>query len=770
MSNKNHVNTREIVLNFLQAAQGRAYDTADISDSIGYRTAAQFKEVVQVLAELERENIVEIKKNGKFALATQEADFEGSFSASTRGFGFVKIEDQEDDFFIPPNATMYAMNRDTVGVKMVKAANPKDGKGPEGKIVEIIERGTTSLIGEFIEYSDEEAKNSDGFIGYVEPQDKKLQDMVVFIQPAGLHPNNHSMVQLEITNYPDDQHEKSMTGMITTDIGSKNEPGVDIMSVIYKHGIPTDFTNETLAETEAIPDTVDVDKALAEENRIDLRHLQTVTIDGESAKDLDDAISISKLDNGNYRLGVHIADVSHYVKEGSAIDEDAFERGTSVYLVDRVVPMLPQKLSNGVCSLNPNVPRLAISAMMDINENGDVVDYTITPSLIESDQRMTYTAVNGILQDKDPELMETYAEYVEMFEQMAEVHYILENKRVKRGAINFDTKEAQVIVDENGVPTDIQIRERGLGERLIESFALVANETVSEHYNKKHLPILYRVHEHPDPTKLQSFVEFAGQMGLEVKGTKERIHPRQLQNVLDKVEGTSEQTVITMTLLRSMQRARYDTESLGHYGLASEYYSHFTSPIRRYPDLTLHREIHYYDEVGTSKSDKLKWEQALPDIAEDSSVAERRAIDAEREVDEMKKIEFMQDRVGEEFDAVIVSVLSFGMFVELENTVEGLVHISTMSQDYFQYNEQGLQLIGQNTGVNYRVGQAVRVKMTEANVDNRELNFELVLDEDAPVYERPKRNYNGKTNNHKKNGHKNGKKKNFTKTKRQPRK
>lgn len=770
----NNKQLKEKITNFLNEADGHAFESSEISDHIGYRTASQFKDVAQTLAELERTGLVEVDADGKFSLVKQTADFEGTFSASTRGFGFVKVEDQDEDLFIPPNATMFAMNRDIVGVKQVRAANEKEGKGPEGKIVEIIERGTSSLIGEFIAYGETDKKES-GFIGYVQPQDKKLQDMVVYIQSVGIHPENHHMVQLEITNYPDLIHEKSMTGMVTTDIGSKNAPGVDIMSVIYKHGIPTDFSNETLAETEEIPDTVDVDAALAESNRIDLRDLQTVTIDGESAKDLDDAISISKKDNGNYLLGVHIADVSHYVAEGSALDEDAFERGTSVYLVDRVVPMLPQKLSNGVCSLNPNVPRLAISAMMEINDEGNVLDYTISPSVIESDQRMTYTAVNGILEDHDSALCQQYADYVDMFEMMADLHHILEAKRIRRGAINFDTKEAQVIVDENGVPTDIVLRERGVGERLIESFALVANETVSEHYNKKHLPILYRVHEHPDKEKLQNFVEFAGQMGIEVKGSKGAIHPRQLQNALDKVTGSSEETVITMTLLRSMQQARYDTEALGHYGLAAKYYSHFTSPIRRYPDLTLHRMIHYYAEVGTSTEDKNKWKQALPEIAEHSSVTERRAIDAEREVDEMKKIEYMQDQVGEEFDATIVSVLSFGMFIELENTVEGLVHISTMNQDYFEYNEKGLQLIGQHTGVTYRVGQTVRVKMTGADVDNRELNFELVLGEDAPKYERPKRQHshdshgNGRHNNNNKHNHKYKSSKNFKQKQRKSR-
>ncbi|MDO5457374.1 MAG: ribonuclease R, partial [Atopococcus tabaci] len=500
---------------------------------------------------------------------------------------------------------------------------------------------------------------------------------------------------------------------------------VDILSVVYKHGIPTEFSPDTLREVEEIPDHVQAEE---KEGRLDLTETVTITIDGADAKDLDDAISLEKLENGNYYLGVHIADVSHYVKEGSSLDKDAFERGSSSYLTDRVIPMLPRELSNGICSLHPNVERLTMTCFMEINDQGKVLNYHIEPSVIRSHQRMTYDAINGILEEGDPQLYKEYEDYISLFENMGDLHKILEKKRYNRGAINFDTEESQVLVDEEGQPVDIVLRPRGIGERLIESFMLQANETVSEHFTKKHLPILYRVHERPDMAKMQSFIEFASALGIKVSGTKDTVSPKQLQKIIENVEGKDEELVVSMTLLRSMQQARYDIEDLGHFGLAAEYYSHFTSPIRRYPDLTLHRLIHHYQEVGTSKKDQAHYQSILPEIAEQSSMAERRAIDAEREVDNMKKVEFMADKVGQKFEAIIVSVLGFGMFVQLENTVEGLIHISKMKEDYFDYNEQGKMMIGKRTGKTYRMGEKVEVRLVGANTETYELDFELIVD------------------------------------------
>lgn len=737
MSKQN--NLKERILSAVKNSQQKNLEMNALAEALDMTASDAYQNVVKGVAALERENKLHLNDDGTFSLTSEDGIYEGVFSASGRGFGFVSVEGFDDDFFIPPPVTNHAMHRDVVKLKQTKEAQPWNGKGPEGAIEEIVERNVTSLVGEFTAYDEQEVKKT-GLYGYVEPQDKKMDNHIIYIETQGVKPKNGSIVLIEITKYPTDDNPKTLFGLVTTEIGHKNEPGVDILSVVYDHGIPQEFSPATYEELDEIPDEV---RAEDLEGRKDLRDLQTITIDGADAKDLDDAISAKRLDSGNIQLGVHIADVSHYVREGSAIDEDAFTRGTSVYLTDRVIPMLPQKLSNGICSLNPRVDRLTLSCEMEINSHGEVVRYEIGPSVIYSNQRFTYAEVNSILEDEDKELRSKYSDYIEMLETMAELHEILENKRVARGAISFDTDEAEIIVDEEGHPTDILLRERRVGERMIESFMLTANETVSEHYNKRNLPILYRVHENPDEEKVQSFLEFAGTLGIQVKAKKENITPKQMQTVIDEVEGKPEETVVTMTLLRSMQQARYDVESLGHFGLAAEYYSHFTSPIRRYPDLILHRLIHYYDEIGQSAQDKGYWESELPEIAEHSSVAERRAIDAERDVDAMKKVEYMADKVGNTYDAVIVSVLGFGMFIQLENTVEGLIHISNMNEDYFEFNEQAMMLVGQNTGVKYRVGEPVRVKLTNANLEQNELDFELVFDEDEE--EKPEKSFKSKS-------------------------
>ncbi len=746
MSKQNELEKK--ILSVVEDSNQKNLEMSELAEALDMTSSDNFQKVVKGVAALERENKLHLNDDGTFSLTNEDGIYEGSFSASGRGFGFVSVEGFDDDFFIPPPVTNHAMHRDIVKIKMTREAQPWNGKGPEGAVEEIVERNITSLVGEFTAYDEEEVKKT-GLYGYVKPQDKKLTEHIIYIETQGVRPKNGSIVLIEITKYPDDNNPKALFGLVTTEIGNKNEPGVDILSVVYDHGIPQEFSPATLTELDEIPDEVHAEDL---EGRKDLRGLQTITIDGADAKDLDDAISAKRLDNGNIKLDVHIADVSHYVREGSALDEDAFTRGTSVYLTDRVIPMLPQKLSNGICSLNPRVDRLTLSAEMEIDQKGEVVRYEIGPSVIYSNQRFTYDEVNGILEDENETLRSQYADYVDMLEIMAELHDILENKRIARGAISFDTDEAEIIVDENGHPTDIVLRERRVGERMIESFMLTANETVSEHYTKRHLPILYRVHENPDEEKVQSFLEFAATLGIQVKAKKENITPKQMQNVIDEVQGKPEETVVTMTLLRSMQQARYDVESLGHFGLAAKYYSHFTSPIRRYPDLILHRLIHYYDEIGQSAQDKSYWENELPEIAEHSSIAERRAIDAERDVDAMKKVEYMADKVGNTYDAVIVSVLGFGMFIQLENTVEGLIHISNMNEDYFEFNEQAMMLIGQNTGAKYRVGQPVRVKLTNANLEQNELDFELVHEEEEkeekPFKSKSTRNQTGKDREH----------------------
>lgn len=723
---------KQEILKWLQDSQEKSFEVNQIAQGLGKDSAEDFPDIVKAVADLERNGDLILNKEGRVQLPASQGQLVGKFRSNAKGFGFIEHDEDEADVFIPKHRTNSAMEGDIVAFSIEKKANPKQDKGAEGTVTDIIERAQTSIIGEFLAYDKPEDNE---YLGYLEPRDKKLPDMIVYIKEGGLQPVAGQIIQVEITDYPSKEQPNAMFGLASEIIGHKNDPGIDILTIAYQHGIPTEFSEETLKEAEDIPNEVLPEEAAG---RRDLRDLMTVTIDGPDAKDIDDAISIAYQEDGHYRLWVHIADVSHYVTEGSSLDEDAFDRGTSVYLTDRVIPMLPPKLSNGICSLNPNVDRLAMTCEMVINHNGKVTEYEIYPSLIQSNHRMTYDEVNAIIEEDDSSMKAKYADVAQDILTMADLHKILERMRYQRGAINFDSKEAEIELDAKGKPVAIHLRERRTGERLIESFMLAANETVSFDLNQRDLPALYRVHERPDPEKLQSFIEFSSAFGIEIKGTKDTVSPRQLQTILDEVKGKAEEAVISMTLLRSMQQARYDVKALGHFGLAAEYYSHFTAPIRRYPDLILHRLLHYYWEVGTSKKEQNKWKKDLPEIAEQSSVTERRAVDAERQVDEMKKVEYMVDKVGQVFDAVIVSVTNFGIFVQLENTVEGLIHISDLKEDYFNYNEQGHILVGERTGKIYRIGEPLKVKLVNADVDQANLDFEIEYPEEA----QPKNNKN----------------------------
>lgn len=751
-NDKNLSNLKKQIINFMEESNQKSYYVNDLSNGIGYTSSEQFKEVVKALASLERDRQVLLTKDGQFKLLEPDPTFIGKFSATDRGFGFVNIPDFEKDIFIGPRDTGSALNGDTVRVEITKAEEPWNDHAAEGRITEIIERELTSLVGEFQAYPDDEVDELNLY-GCVNPNDRKMNDKLLQIVNEGIRPVDGQIVLVEITQYPRYQNEDLM-GIVTKIIGHRNDPGIDILTIAYKHGINPEFPPEVLAETAEVSQEINSDEIAG---RKDLRAEKIVTIDGADAKDLDDAVNVHKLANGNYHLGVHIADVSHYIKEGTALDEEAFERGTSSYLIDRVIPMLPPELSNGICSLHPNVDRLTLTCDMEINQQGKVVKHEIYPSVIKSYQRMTYTAVNQILMDEDPEVMAQYSDLVDMFREMEELHNILEQKRTNNGAISFDSNEIEFKVDAEGTPLEIGISERGVGERIIESFMLTANETVSEHYAKRNLPILYRVHESPDESKMQRFIEFARGLGIEVKGKKDKISPKVLQGILDEVKGEPTEAVVNMLMLRSMQQAHYDVTALGHYGLASEYYSHFTSPIRRYPDLILHRLIHYYQEVGTSKRDKNAWNEKLPEIAEHSSMAERRAVDAEREVESLKMAEYMQDKVGLEFEGLIVSITNFGMFVQVEDAIEGLVHLSTMKDDYYEFSERGMILIGQRTGKIFRIGEKVTVELT--NVDIEQYDIDFVLVEDATG----KKSNGKKTKDHKKA--KNSKKSNGKKNK-----
>ncbi|QTJ36056.1 ribonuclease R [Dolosigranulum pigrum] len=715
---------KQAIIDYIEQDNRESIEVNDVTNKFNNHDSAQFKRQVKALAALEREEKIEMLGDGRLRLKRLPDSLVGTFSGTDRGFGFVMVEDEGiDDIFVPAKATKLAFDGDTVEVEITEAPDPSGKRSAEGKITRIIERKTEQVIGEFIPYTDDEIADYNLY-GYVKAKLKKGPEHIIQIEMNGLNPTRGEIVSVDITHYPAYKGE-DMRGVVTETIGHKDEPGIEILSIVHKHNIRSEFPDEVLAEAEQVPDQI---SAADLKGRRDLRGQQIITIDGADAKDLDDAVTVERLDNGHFQLGVHIADVSHYVREDSALDKEAFERGTSSYLTDRVIPMLPQRLSNGICSLHPKVDRLTLSCEMEINQQGNVVAYDIFPSVIRSVERITYEAVNHILEEKHPQTRKQYQSLVPMLEEMAELHHILEQKRRHRGAIDFDSDEAKIIVDKEGKAIDIELRERRVGERLIESFMLAANETVSEHYSKADLPILYRVHEQPDESKMKRFLEFITTFGLTTQASKDSITPKDLQGVMDRIKDEPYEAVISMLLLRSMQQARYDVDPIGHYGLGADYYSHFTSPIRRYPDLILHRLIHYYDEVGRSQQDKKRWASRLPDMAKHSSEAERRAIDAERETDELKKTEFMADKVGQEFMGTIISITGFGMFIQLPNTVEGLVHVSMMDDDYYRFDEDHLVMIGERTGKVFRIGQPIKVKLMRADVEEVQIDFSIVED------------------------------------------
>ncbi|AKP68250.1 ribonuclease R [Companilactobacillus ginsenosidimutans] len=710
------------ILEFFRSNPDRRYTSEQVEDVLRMHGSSAFKRVVKALAVLEGEGKITLTNKDEFKMTQQTQVLEGVFKANEKGFGFVRYDEVDPDAFITRDHTLHAVNGDTVEIQITKPSNPWDDKGPEAKITKIIERSIDKIVGEFHPYSDAQVKKT-GHFGYVQSHEKRLASYMIFISDKGLHPQMGDMVQVSIEEYPSDEHPASMEGTALEIIGNKNDPGVDIISIVLDNDINPEFPKDVLQAAEKIPDHVtEADRA----GRKDLTKDTVITIDGDDSKDFDDAVEVEKLSSGNFHLAVHIADVTHYVTEGSAIDEEAYARGTSTYLVDRVIPMLPFRLSNGICSLNPGEDRLALTCDMEITGQGEVINYDIFPSVIQSKYRMTYNNVNEILKG-DAELTAEYADLVPMLTDMAELHKILFNKRHERGAIDFEETEAQIIVDENGKPIDIKLRNRGVSERMIESFMLAANETVAKNYNLKHVPFLYRVHEKPDEEKVKNFFEFAAAIGVDVHGNLKDINPKMFQSVLSEVTDTPEEAVVTIMLLRSMQQARYSDEALGHFGLAAKYYTHFTSPIRRYPDLIVHRMIHSYAENGFTDKEKEKWGGKLQPIAEHTSSRERKSIDAERAVDDLKKTEYMADKVGEEFDAVVSSVTSFGMFIQLDNTVEGLIHISNMKDDYYEYDEKSMSMHGRSTGKIFKVGQPIKVKLIRADAEQRKIDFERVL-------------------------------------------
>jgi ribonuclease R len=698
----------------LQHMKDEAYKPLTVQEleaAFGIEDSTAFKDFVKALVIMEEKGLVVRTRSNRYGLPEKMNLVRGKLTGHAKGFAFV-IPDEPgmDDIFIPPNEINNAMHGDIV---LVRVASATSGQRREGTVVRIIERGLTQIVGTY-----SESKH----FGFVIPDDKKFASDIFIPKAASMGAVDGHKVVVKLTTYPEGR--KSAEGEVIQILGHKNDPGVDILSVIHKHGLPLAFEEEVLGQANQTPDSIDESEI---ENRRDLRNEVIVTIDGADAKDLDDAVQVSKLENGHYKLGVHIADVTYYVTEGSPIDLEASDRGTSVYLVDRVIPMIPHRLSNGICSLNPKVDRLTLSCTMEISPEGVVVNHEIFQSVIKTTERMTYSDVNKILMDKDADLLKRYEQLIPMFETMEELAEVLRKKRMNRGAIDFDFKEAKVLVDEEGKPTDVVLRERSVGERLIEEFMLAANETVAEHFHWMEVPFIYRIHEDPKEDKLRRFFEFITNFGYIVKGTANEVHPKALQEIIEAVQGKPEEMVISTVMLRSMQQAKYDPENLGHFGLSTEYYTHFTSPIRRYPDLIVHRLIRTYLIDGKlDQATREKWDARLPEIAQHSSKMERRSVDAERETDELKKAEYMADKIGEEYDGIISSVTNFGMFVELPNTIEGLVHVSYMTDDYYRFDERHFAMIGERTGNVYRIGDEITVRVINVNKDERSIDFEVV--------------------------------------------
>ncbi|MBW9298346.1 MAG: ribonuclease R [Lactococcus raffinolactis] len=717
------------VTDFLAQMPSKSISPKMLANNLGLADdAGDYKHLLKTIAQLEESKAIEVTAAGNIALPQPEAEvLEGTFSANPRGFGFVRIGENEPDVFVKRGNTKFAMNEDVVEVKITSPANPLKGNEAEGKVVAIKSRAVTSLVGEFYAFDEEEKKNSGSLLGYVVNKNKKIP-FRTNISKKGLHPEVGDIVRVDITHYPDRDFPEVLQGLVTEIIGKATDTGIDVLEVLESLGIPSPFPEDVIAEANAVPDEIEEKDII---DRVDYRDEITFTIDGADAKDLDDAVHIKALDNGNIELGVHIADVSYYVTEGSALDREALNRGTSTYVTDRVVPMLPERLSNGICSLNPRVNRFTQSCVMEINPDGHVVNYKISQSVIKTTERMTYSDVNEMLAGNQ-DFLEKFAVIAESVEQMAKLHAILLGMRARRGSIDFETQEAKIIVDKLGKPIEIQVRKRGTAEMMIESFMLIANETVARSFATRELPFIYRVHEHPKADKLTRFIDFASVFGIPLKGTPEKMQSKDLQDFMLQIKGQPGEIVLSTMLLRSMQQARYDEDNLGHFGLAAEYYTHFTSPIRRYPDLLVHRLIRAESHPTTEVIEH--FEEIIPEVAKLTSSRERRAIDAERAVEAMKKAEYMESYVGTEYDVTISSVTRFGFFVSLPNTIEGLVHMSTLGDDFYNFNERDLTLKGERTGKVFRMGQPVKVKLVKADKITGDIDFEHV-DSDLDVVE-----------------------------------
>jgi ribonuclease R len=697
--------TEEQLISFMDE---KSYKPLTAQELVSALDIEDVEEFLKLLNSMEKKGAIVLTRKHRYGLPQRMGLIVGRLQGHSRGFGFVIPDNpMQQDVYVSINHMNGAMHNDRVMVRPTFS-----GKGqPEGEVIRILERNNREIVGTY---------EQGGNFGFVVPDDPRIYHDVFVPHGKSDKAQNGDKVVVEITQWP--HKRRSPEGKIIEVIGRRDAPGVDIVSIIKKYRLPLEFPDPVLREAAAVPQSVSSEDLLG---RRDLRKWRTVTIDGADAKDLDDAVSIEGRPDGTYVLGVHIADVSHYVRENSSLDREAFDRGTSVYLVDRVVPMLPPELSNGICSLNAGVDRLALSVVMNVSKNGSVLKYDIFPSVIRVDERMTYDNVRRILVDEDHVFIERYADYVKDFHLMEELCLILRDKRLRRGAIDFDFPEGKAILDEQGKPVDIVKRERSIAEQIIEEFMILANETVAEHMYHLELPFIYRVHEEPETESVSDLNNFLHLFGYHIKGSENGIHPKAFQEILELVKGRPEEKLISTMMLRSMKHANYDEICLGHFGLASKYYTHFTSPIRRYPDLAIHRVIKESLKGRISDKRLEVLSQRMPMSADQSSVREQVAEEAERECLDMKKAEYMGQHIGEVFTGVISSVLSFGFFVELPNTVEGLVHVSSLVDDYYTFWEKEMVLFGQHTKKMYRIGDEVKVQVVKVDVDQRQVDFEI---------------------------------------------
>lgn len=664
----------------------------------------QFDGIIQEL--VEEGKLVETKK-GKLMPPKTINMSTGVFTGHAKGFGFVTPDEGGADIFIPANETYGAMQKDRV---LYKVLRPAEGdKKADGVIIKVLERGIQRVVGLY--------EQSKGF-GFVIADDKKIaKDIFIAKENTKGAVSGHKVVA-EIINYAEER--RNPEGKIIEILGHVNDPGVDILSVIRRFDLSIEFPDEVYKEIENLEtEVLEKDK----EGREDFRDILTITIDGEDAKDLDDAVSLTRTEKGNYLLGVHIADVTHYVREHTALDREAYARGTSVYLVDRVIPMLPHKLSNGICSLNPQMDRLTMSCVMEIDQKGEIVSHKICKSVIHSNYRMTYTAVREILEDKTPALLEEYAQIVPMLTEMNELREILGEKRHKRGSVNFDLPESKIILNDQGKPVEIRPYERSIATNLIEEFMLVCNETVAENAFWQEIPFMYRTHLEPDEEKLQRMEQFIRGFGYHLRKKDGEIHPREIQRVLQEAEGTEQERIIIRMVLRSMMQARYSADNLGHFGLAAKYYCHFTSPIRRYPDLQIHRLLKkmLHGEMGEKQTKE--YQSKMPDMAKHCSKRERIADEAERDTEQLKKVEYMQDKIGEVFEGIISGVTNWGIYVELPNTIEGMVALAKMDDDFFEFDERKMMVFGRKTGKSYHLGDKVTVVLSKVSKELGTIDF-----------------------------------------------